>query len=638
MMELFKGYIDTKGNGDKAAVRPYKNNAILFTLEQVQHFHSYSGIIKDEFVLVDFDIEGEGKKFLKIVNDLGIKCRAYETTRGFHFYFRNEGRIKKNGDRVKVACGLRPDFKIGGNLGTQKLDGKVREIVYDVEGDYDILPNILLPISKKCDIELKGLKEGDGRNSELFRYIPILQTLGLSNDEVREVGRVINKYIFDKPLSDSEFDTVFRDEAFVEIVESNNFSDKSGFRHDLFGDYLISQNNIVRINEQLYTYRDGIYVNTQRDIELAMVKKLPKLKAAQRVEVLKYIDLRAEVKEMSDAKYIAFKNGIYNLATGLLEGFSPDIVVTNQIPWDYREDAHSELAERTLNKIACGKNSIVKLLEECIGYCFYRRNQLGKAFFLTGGGSNGKSTFLDVMNNLLGSQNISSLDIAQLEERFSVAEIAGKLANIGDDISDEFLQGRAVATFKKIVTGDRIKAERKGEHPFMFNPYAKMFFSANDIPRSRDRTGAVLRRMVIIPFNAKFTKEDKDYDPYLKYKLEESEVMEYLIKVGIEGLKRVIENRGFTESSEVRSALDEYERDNNPILVFFDEMSESDIENQLTSSVYSRYKVFCVENSATPMSKTSFSREVRRRYSMVTKVTSIDGKSFRMYAKEENYK
>lgn len=638
-MELFKGYAPTKNKVPLIKIK----DAELMTLEEVQQYPEYCGVLDDNTVLIDFDDEHQSEICMRMVEDLGLDCDVYKTTRGRHFYFRNDGVFKKCQNKMKLACGLYADIKIGGKtaIGILKKDGIERHLEWDAreEGrDYQTVPQFLYPLTKKCDVELLGLGDGDGRNSELFRYIPTLQALGFSNEEVREVGRIINDYVFDKPLCEDEFNTVFRDEAFVEIVENNNFQDKNGFRHDLFGDYLISENNIVRINEQLYTYRDGIYVNTQRDMELAMVKKLPKLKAAQRAEVLKYIDLKAEVKEMSDAKYIAFKNGIYNLATGLLEGFSPDIVVTNQIPWDYREDVKSELAEKTLMKIACGKDAIVKLLEECIGYCFYRRNQLGKAFFLTGGGSNGKSTFLDVMNNLLGSQNISSLDIAQLEERFSVAEIAGKLANIGDDISDEFLQGRAVSTFKKIVTGDRIKAEKKGENPFMFNPYAKMFFSANDIPRSRDRTGAVLRRMVIIPFNAKFTKEDKDYDPYLKYKLEESDVMEYLIKVGIEGLKRVIENRGFTESSEVRSALDEYERDNNPILVFFDEMSESDIENQLTSSVYSRYKVFCVENSATPMSKTSFSREVRRRYSMVTKVTSIDGKSFRMYAKEENYR
>ena len=635
-MELFKGYAPTK---DKIPLIKIKD-APLMTLEEVQQYPEYCGVLDDNTLLIDFDDEHQSEICMRIVEDLGLDCDVYKTTRGRHFYFRNDGIFKKCQNKMKLACGLVADIKIGGKtaIGILKKDGVERHLEWDAreEGrDYQTVPKFLYPVSKKCDVELLGLGEGNGRNSELFRYIPTLQALGLSNDEVREVGRIINDYVFDKPLSEDEFNTVFRDEAFVEIVENNNFQDKNGFRHDLFGDYLISENNIVRINEQLYTYRDGIYVNTQRDIELAMVTKLPKLKAAQRAEVMKYIDLKAEVKEMSDAKYIAFKNGIYNLATGLLEDFSPSIVVTNQIPWDYVGNAYSELAENTLMKIACGKKEIVSLLEECIGYCFYRRNQLGKAFFLTGDKSNGKSTFLDMLSNLLGDTNISALDISELEERFSVAGIAGKLANIGDDISDEFLQGRAVATFKKMVTGDRIKAELKGENPFMFKPYVKLLFSANTIPRTKDRTGAVLRRMVIIPFNATFSKDDPDYDPYIKYKLESKDVMEHLAKVGIEGLKRVLENYGFTETDEVQDAIKEYEIDNNPIIAFFEEVPESEIENQQTNSVYSRYKVFCVENSATPLSKSSFSKEVRRRYKMVSKVTRLDGKGIRIYKKEE---
>lgn len=139
--------------------------------------------------------------------------------------------------------------------------------------------------------------------------------------------------------------------------------------------------------------------------------------------------------------------------------------------------------------------------------------------------------------------------------------IFGKLANLGDDIGDDFLQGSQVAVFKKIVTGDRIKAERKGQDPFEFNPYTKLLFSANDIPRMKDKTGAVLRRLVIIPFNARFSKYledgvtiDPKFRPYIKYELNEQSSVEYMIKIGIEGLKRIIENNGFTKSKKFSSS------------------------------------------------------------------------------------
>lgn len=626
-MELFRGYVATK---DKKCLQKFKD-APLLTFEEAERLPEYAGILAEDVVLIDIDDQEQSEILMNIVEDKQIDCRVYQTTRGKHFLFRNDGRIKSCSTGTTLACGLVADIKIGSknSYSILKFKGENRFREWDSEnGNYDIVPNFLLPM-KKCDIDMFNLGEGDGRNSILFEYILKLNKMGISKDETKNILKLINKYIFKTPLSDSEIETITRDEAFP--VET--FSDKSGFRHDLFGDYMINEYNIVRINGQLHIYKGGVYVNATRDIESAMIRCLPKLRANQRSEVLKYIDLKAETTLVSDAEYIAFRNGIYNVVTGELEEFTPHIVVTNQIPWNYNPEAYSEVADKTLMKIACNDEEIVKLLQECIGYCFYRRNQLGKAFFLTGDKSNGKSTFLSMLGNLLGERNTSSLDIADLTERFSVAGIAGKLANIGDDISDEFLQGRSIAIFKKIVTGDRIKAEFKGENPFEFSPYAKLLFSANDIPRTKDKTGAVLRRMVIIPFNAVFSKSDPDYDPYIIYKLKSAEVMEYLVRIGIEGLKRVLENNSFSESGKVASAIQEYETENNPILSFLDEVPESEIENQLTNEVYSRYKVFCIENNSHPISKSSFSKELNRRFGFTTHPSKINGKVFRIYKK-----
>lgn len=132
-----------------------------------------------------------------------------------------------------------------------------------------------------------------------------------------------------------------------------------------------------------------------------MIQHIPNLKKMQRREVLDYMELIVDEKVQSDANLIAFNNGIYDIVTGELKPFSTDIVITNKIPWNYDPDAYNELADSTLNKLACGDATIRALLEECIGYCFYRRNELGKAFILTGDKSNGKSTFWIVSRQFL---------------------------------------------------------------------------------------------------------------------------------------------------------------------------------------------------------------------------------------------
>jgi putative DNA primase/helicase len=314
-----------------------------------------------------------------------------------------------------------------------------------------------------------------------------------------------------------------------------------------------------------------------------------------------------------------------------MQPFSPDIVITNQIPWDYVSEAKSILADHTLTKLACGDSDIRALLEECIGYCMYKRNELGKSFILTGDKSNGKSTYLTVLKTILGDENTSALDLSELGDRFSTAMLFNKLANIGDDIGDDFLAGNQVAIFKKIVTGERIKAERKGQDPFEFSPYVKLLFAANDIPRMKDKTGAVLRRLVIIPFNAKFSKSDPDYRPFIKYELQEKESIEYLIKVGIEGLKRVLVNECFTESAAVKDQLSMYEEENNPIVGF---LQDAEIINENTTDIYKQYQIYCNDNALTPLGKIVFIKQINKRLGTRVKVTTINGKRFKIFAKD----
>ena len=472
---------------------------------------------------------------------------------------------------------------------------------------------------------------GDGRNQALFNYILTLTANDFTVEETRECIRILNKFVLKQPLSDDELEVILRDDAFQKPV----FFLGSTFLFDKFAVYLKNMYHIVIINNQLHVYKDGVYTSAYKDIEKAMIDVIPNLKDVQRKEVFKYLMLICDEKEQSDANLIAFNNGIYDLVTGELKPFSTEIVITNKIPWDYDPDAYSELADSTLNKLSCGDSAIRALLEECIGYCFYRRNELGKAFILTGDKSNGKSTFLDCVKAILGEKNISALDLKELGDRFNTSMMFGKLANIGDDIGDDFLQGSQVSIFKKIVTGNRIKAERKGQDPFEFNPFIKLLFSANDIPRMKDKTGAVLRRLVIIPFNATFGKSDPDYDPFIKYKLIEKKSIEYFIRLGIEGLKRVIINDEFTKSTKVQNQLNEYEEENNPIIAFIADSGIDMIENEPTNEVYKRYQVFCADNAMTPMSNIVFSKQINKRLGLEISIVKLNGQTRRIFKKHK---
>lgn len=629
-MQLFSGYVRTK---DKKCLDKFKD-APLRTLEEVQKLDEYAGILADGVILIDFDDAEQSEIMMRIVEDRQIDCRVYQTTRGRHFLFRNERKgVNKNGTKLKLACGLVADIKVGGRNAYEvlKFGGEERFIEWDVEaGEYAELPKWLYPVKSRTNFV--EMEPGDGRNNALYSYILTLTSAGFSKEESRECLRIINDYVLKEPLSEDEIETILRDEAFPK----DTFFNKNTFLHDAFATFIKNNDHIKRINGQLHVYRNGAYVPGGREIESLMIKHLPMLKAAQRAEVLKYLDIVVEDGTVADAKLIAFQNGIYDLTTGNITEFSPDIVITNKIPWEYDKTAYSELADKTLNKLACGDKKIRALLEECIGYCFYRRNELSKAFILTGDKSNGKSTFLDMVRNVLGEENCSSLDLGELDERFSVATLGGRLANIGDDISDEFLQGKSVAMFKKIVSGNEVKAEIKNDpNIFFMRPYVKLLFSANDIPRMKDKTGAVLRRLVIVPFNAKFSKDDPDYDPYIIWKLREPEVMKYLCRIGIEGLQRVIKNNGFTISKKVEKEIEDYEIQNNPILLFLQETELYKIINQPTKDVHKAYRVFCIENGFSEMTLSTFSKELNRRLGLVVVRRRVNGSLVGIYVKGE---
>ena len=630
MADLYKGYIKTK---NKQAAERFKDRTDFKTLDEVQSFPEYAGILEKNTMFIDIDDPEQSEILMDIVEALQLDCRVICTSRGKHFIFRNT-QLHQCKTKATLACGLTADIKVGyvNAYEVLKLDGEERFCEWDIEpgAHYQEVPKWLMPIGKK-KLDFMDMEAGDGRNQELFNYILTLQSNDFSVEESRETIRIINSYVLKDPLSDQEIETILRDDAFKKPV----FFNGSRFLFDRFAAYMKNTQHVVTINGNLHIYRDGVYLNGYRHIEAEMIRTIPDLSDAKRKEVLKYMQLICEQMEPADARYIAFRNGIYDVVTDTMQDFSPSIVITNKIPWDYNPQAFNELTERTLNKLACGDTAIRSLLEECIGYCFYRRSELGKAFILTGEKNNGKSTFLDMVKAVLGEENISALDLKELGDRFTTSMMFGKLANIGDDIGDDFMQGTQVAMFKKIVTGNRIKAERKGQDPFEFNPYIKLLFSANDIPRMKDKTGAVLRRLVIIPFNAQFSKDDPDYDPFIKYKLIEQGSVEYLIKLGIIGLRRVLENQDFTRSDRVDRQLEEYEEENNPIVAFIHDLEhgEADIINEATPDVYARYKVFCNAANMQPMSQIVFSKQINKRLGTEVAFRKIAGKSTRIFVK-----
>lgn len=631
---FFRGYVETK---DKQCVEKFKGRTDFKTYEQVKSLPEFAGILAEDTILIDLD-DGESSDVLfKVVQDYSLTCRVYRTTRGKHFLFKNSG-VGGCKTHCTLAIGLKADIKVGvkSSYEVLKYGGVEREILYDTAENEQAqpLPRWLFPVRSK--MAFLDMEEGDGRNQALFNYILTLQSNDFTVEEARETIRIINKYVLKVPLSDSEIETILRDDSFKKPV----FYNGSTFLFDKFAIFLKNNAHIIKINNQLHIYKDGIYTAGYGEIEAAMIKHIPDLNRAKRSEVVDYLDLliRDNTKP-EDAHLIAFKNGLYNIIDGSFAGFTPEHIITNKIPWDYTPGAYCPLVDNVLNRLSCNDAEIRALLEEVAGACLYRDNKLGggKAVILVGDKSNGKSTYIEMLHAMLGDRNISTLDFKELDDRFSTAMLFGKLANLGDDISDSFKED--VAIFKKIATGESIKAENKGKDAFQFIPYAKLIFSANNIPRMKDPTGAAMRRLLTIPLNAKFSENDSDYDPQIKVKLTQQDAMEYFILLAISGLKRVLKNKHFTVSQKVQQAKTDYEQENNPILAFIEDCRNDNgdvkgIYNEATREVYIRYDEFCIKNNFRPVNRLTFSKQLNQALGTTVKNMRLNGKQCKVFVEQ----
>lgn len=620
MVFIFKGFIPTNG---KRPTEEYKNRTEFYSLSDVEKLKSYGAVLDDDVIQIDIDDEEQSNTVLNIITDLDIQTNILQTDRGKHFYFKNTNQEKRK-QGYTTALGIKIDTGLGSQNAVIpiKINGKNRKWIQEAD-DLDELPVWLIPLDKR-PVDFSEMEEGDGRNQSLFNYILRLQSAGIAKDDIKNIIKIINKYILKEPLTDNEVDVITRDKAFLK----ESFYIKNKLQYEKLAKFLITEEHIVKINEQLHIYKDGYYSNNLIDIEKSMLKYIQNSTKTPRGEIIRYLELLCNNKQISNTKYLVFNNGVFNLETKELLDYSPEYIIKNKIPHNYNSSAYHELLDKTLNKIACNDKRLRATIEEMIGYTLLRRNELGKSFILTGNGSNGKSTLLDLIMELLGEDNVSSVALKELNDRFKTFQLDGKLANIGDDISNEYIQDNS--TFKKLVTGEKVNVERKGRDPYDFKNYSKLIFSANELPRINDLSGGLKRRIVFIPFNAVFSKKDPDYDPFIKDKITTPEAIEYLLKVAIDGLYRILNNNNITISKASEQVWDEYEQINNPVVFFLDEYK---IENESVNDVFRKYQLWCVESGLKPLSKIVFGKEVRKQGYNSDKLIRVEGKVTKIYSK-----
>lgn len=452
-------------------------------------------------------------------------------------------------------------------------------------------------------------KQGCGMRADASKPDSIIRAymIGLNNAmcvpplDAAELNKVINSVLAHAPGQSDE-------------VKAQRRGTRKAFNHAEIAQQLMDDYGACLIDGMPAIRRDGKYVIGWHAINRQVIELDRNATAHNQREVQHYISVMAEDRPQSPPNFIAFNNGVLDVLTMELHPYSDDFIIPNIIPCDWNPNAQCQAVDDVLLKMANGNLDTLESLIEVMGVCMYRSSEFTQSAILLGDGSNGKSTFIRMLLALLSKENVSTISMSQIGKQFLVGRMAGKLANLGSEISNEFKNGDLLSTYKELVDGNRLHADVKGVEGFDFDNYATIVLCANEFPRLADYTDGMMRRIFPIEFTARFRKSDPDYDPRIAHKVTSAAACERMAVLGVDGLKQVIAHNGFTPNDSSAARLDEIRSDNDSTLAWieYNDMTADDFDGMATAHMYEQYKTWCDNFGNQAVSHKKFTRQINK--------------------------
>ena len=239
-----------------------------------------------------------------------------------------------------------------------------------------------------------------------------------------------------------------------------------------------------------------------------------------------------------------------------------------------------------------------QVLREFVGYCLMNGHHLERMVMLYGGGLNGKSVTLEIVEYLLGTMNVSYLSLSDLtNDDVKRASFEGTKLNIshesGKDVNPDVL--------KKITSGERVLVKHLYRDPYVTNNYGKLLAAFNILPRAENSFG-FFRRLIIIPYEVTIPKEEIDRELTSKLKKEISGILNWTL----EALPGLMKRGEFTVSAKCERALEVYRLQSDSVRLFVNEMCKPSEFPMDASDIYKSYKSYCFEASLKPIGKQRF--------------------------------
>lgn len=282
--------------------------------------------------------------------------------------------------------------------------------------------------------------------------------------------------------------------------------------------------------------------------------------------------------------------------------------LTMRLGAQYEPEATCPRWLQFLGEIFAANAELIAFIQRAVGYCLTGDVREQKIFLLHGGGANGKSTFLKVLMDLLGTYaDNASFETFDANRRNEASNDLAKLRGKRFVTVIETEEGKRLAESKvKSVTGsDMITCRFLYAEYFSYYPTYKIWLAMNHLPAIRGTDNGIWRRILLIPFNQSFVgREDKQLAEALDAELDG------ILQWALEGL-RAWHSRGLDPPEIVTSAVTSYRNDSDQIGRWMDERCLQMPNLFLPSGKgYEDYKTWCTANGEEPVSQNKWSRRL----------------------------
>lgn len=584
--------------------------------------------LNSKTVIVDFDAhtEEETEKLANVISYITAKYPTFrvKTTRGVHLYYRvPNGLTVKNWTAQMTMLGFKVDYKTGStSQGVIKLNGKLRETSEPIDTlnltKLAELPVELYPLPKSKGNILLNLAEGDGRNDNLYKHLLCVKE-SKTNLDLEEVANFVNTYLFKDSLKQNEL------EATLESVKSKEQAEDGQYHGDPkdmieFAEFIVKELDIKIYNYNLY-FRDGLNYSKDRIKLNKAINKYLKLKRSQMTELEAQLYVYAELVEDKSKFLVKLRNGVIveDTVVDYDCGFTPFYLDVS-----YDAGAYDKNVDDFINFICCDRADMRTVLEEILGHILLINRFPHKIFFLTGSGANGKSTFVEMITKWT-SELSSHVDIANFDDGTSLTSLVGKLVNVADDVDAIYLEKSK--NLKTMASGNTVGCRAIYSQPITLKNTATLIFTANEPPVFKDKSQGIGRRLVIIPFDNVVKKRIYNLDELLS----SDNAKSYLLNLGLQGIKRILNNNLEMSTSEtIEEATKQYYLDNDSVLAYLNDYE--DIENNPIGTVYEAYTDYCEDSNLKAVSLNKFSRRLKSlNYDVIP--TKMLGKTVRIIQK-----